>query len=67
MKELQTATRQVKALKGSQVSSVSSQWFNRPDDQRFLTLDDLVAAVKARSDTSDSTPLDLASVEFGVD
>ncbi|MCH8996699.1 MAG: DUF932 domain-containing protein [Proteobacteria bacterium] len=67
MTKLQTATRQIKALKGSQVSSVSSQWFNRPDDQRFLTLDDLVAAVKARSDTSASMPLDLASVEFGVD
>jgi hypothetical protein len=67
MTELQTATRQVKALKGSQVSSVSSQWFNRPEDQRFLTLDDLVAAVKARSDTSAAVPLDLASLEFGVD
>ncbi len=67
MTELQTATREVKAMKGTQIGSVSSQWFNRPPDQRFLTLEDLIAAVKARSDTSAAAPLDLASVEFGVD
>ena len=67
MTELQTATREVKAMKGTQVGSVSSQWFNRPPDQRFLTLEDLIAAVKARSDTSTAAPIDLSSVEFGVD
>ena len=67
MSNLQTETRKVKALEGTQVSSVSSQWFNRPDDQRFLTLDDLIVAVKARSDTSEAVPVDLGAVAFDVD
>lgn len=31
---------------------VQSQWFNRPDDQRFLDLDSLYASVRRRSDAS---------------
>ena len=30
-------------------SAVSSQWFNRPDDQKFLTLDDMLAHKKIDS------------------
>lgn len=32
--------------------TVSRQWANRPDDERFLTLDDLHQRVKARAETS---------------
>src|SRR3546814_11636781 len=31
-------------------SRVSSEWFSRPDDERYLSLSDLHAAVKARAD-----------------
>ncbi|MEI2420193.1 hypothetical protein V6O07_07955, partial [Arthrospira platensis SPKY2] len=31
---------------------VSSEWFNRPDDQRFTNLDDLYASVRRRADRS---------------
>jgi hypothetical protein len=34
---------------GTQLTAVSSQWFNRPDDQRFLSLTDLFQSVMARS------------------
>lgn len=33
-------------------STVSKQWSNRPDDQRFLTVDDLYAAVSTRRQES---------------
>lgn len=36
--------------RGSNNARVSSEWFSRPDDQRFLSLDDLYAHVRARAD-----------------
>lgn len=43
--------------RGGHSGVLSSQWFSRPDDQRFLSLDDLYQAVKSRSERSwvDST------------
>lgn len=35
--------------RGERNGRVSSEWFNRPDDERFLSLDDLWASVKSRS------------------
>ncbi|MHC5307761.1 DUF932 domain-containing protein [Bartonella sp. LJL80] len=40
--------------KGSHSRRVSSEWFNRPDDERFLSLDELFTTVKRRSDHSES-------------
>lgn len=42
----------VDANRGKRVSRVSSEWFSRPDDQRFLSLGDLARAVRARSERS---------------
>ena len=39
--------------RGENIGRVSSEWFNRPDDQRFLNLDDLYGSVKARADHAD--------------
>ena len=36
--------------RGERVSRVSSEWFSRPEDERFLSLPDLYAAVRARSE-----------------
>ena len=35
---------------GDRVGRVSSEWFSRPDDERFLSLPELYAAVRARAD-----------------
>ena len=39
----------VDVSRGSRVGRVSSEWFSRPDDERFLSLTDLHAAVKGRA------------------
>jgi hypothetical protein len=35
--------------RGERIGRVSSEWFSRPDDERFLSLTELHAAVKARA------------------
>ena len=42
----------VDVSRGARVGRVSSEWFNRPDDERFLSLDDLFAQVKGRAERS---------------
>lgn len=44
-----TGAFKVDAFKGTNKSTVSRQWAMRPDDQRFLSLNELRAAVEARS------------------
>ncbi len=36
--------------RGQQISRVSSEWFSRPDDERYLSLSALHAAVRARAE-----------------
>jgi hypothetical protein len=36
----------VDVLRGTNVDRVSCEWFSRPDDERYLSLDDLFASVK---------------------
>ena len=36
--------------RGDRISRVSSEWFSRPDDERYLSLNALHAAVRARAD-----------------
>src|SRR3546814_18860154 len=36
--------------RGQRIGRVSSEWFSRPDAERYLSLSDLHAAVKARAD-----------------
>ena len=40
----------VDVSRGSHDGRVSSQWFSRPDDERYLNLDDLYAATRKRAD-----------------
>ena len=36
--------------RGGHIGRVSSEWFSRPDDERFLSLSDLYGAIKSRSE-----------------
>ncbi|MBE2277659.1 MAG: DUF932 domain-containing protein, partial [Rhodobacteraceae bacterium] len=42
----------VDVSRGERNGRVSSEWFSRPDDERYLSLDDLWASVKGRSERS---------------
>ena len=42
----------VDVSRGERNGRVSSEWFNRPDDERYLSLDDLWASVKGRCERS---------------
>ncbi|GAB4067828.1 DUF932 domain-containing protein [Ancylobacter sonchi] len=44
----------VDATRGERVGRVSSEWFSRPDDERFLSLGELAAMVRGRADHSRS-------------
>jgi hypothetical protein len=40
----------VDASRGERVSRVSSEWFSRPADERYLSLSDLFASVRGRAE-----------------
>ncbi len=40
----------VNISRGQRVSRVSSEWFSRPDDERYLSLSELYGAVRSRAD-----------------
>jgi hypothetical protein len=42
----------VDVCRGERVGRVSSEWFSRPDDERFLSLNDLARSVRGRSERS---------------
>jgi len=48
----------VDVSRGTTNGSVSSQWFSRPDDQRFLNLDDLYSHTKRSADESRAEIID---------
>ena len=52
----------VDVSRGERNGRVSSEWFNRPDDERYLSLDDLWAAVKGRSERSRSRVVQTADI-----
>jgi len=47
----------VDVSRGSLTTRVSSQWFSRPDDERFLSLTELYDAVRARADRAFTAPI----------
>jgi hypothetical protein len=44
----------VDPMRGERIGRVSSEWFARPDDERYLSLGDLYGAVRARADRAAS-------------
>ncbi|MCR4266406.1 DUF932 domain-containing protein [Nitratireductor sp. ZSWI3] len=47
---------------GERVGRVSSEWFNRPDDERFLSLDTLAETVRSRAERSKTRVLESALI-----
>jgi hypothetical protein len=47
-----TAGHKVDISRGQRIGRVSSEWFSRPDDERFLSLTELNAAVRARAEST---------------
>ena len=47
---LVSAGYKVDISRGERIGRVSSEWFSRPDDERYLSLGTLCAAVRARAD-----------------
>ncbi|WP_306119119.1 MULTISPECIES: DUF932 domain-containing protein [unclassified Roseitalea] len=52
----------VDASRGERVGRVSSEWFSRPDDERFLSLDNLFASVKGRAERSRTRTVESAAI-----
>lgn len=59
--------RKVDVRRGTLDGSVSSQWFSRPDDQRFTTLEALMASVQARRENSLHNTYSSASIQVKAD
>ena len=52
----------VDVSRGERVGRVSSEWFSRPDDERFLSLGDLASAVRGRSERSRTRVVETALI-----
>ena len=48
--------------RGAHIDRVSSEWFSRPEDERFLSLSELYAAVKKRADLSRTRTVESAAI-----
>jgi hypothetical protein len=48
--------------RGERVSRVSSEWFSRPDDERYLSLSELYAAVRSRADRAQARTVESRAV-----
>lgn len=62
-----TTSFKVDTSKGGHDSTVSSQWFARPPDQRHLSLDDLRAAVTKRSAANIQEVIDVDHIRVDAD
>jgi hypothetical protein len=52
----------VDVSRGERVSRVSSEWFSRPDDERYLSLTDLARTVRERSEHSKTRVVESALI-----
>jgi hypothetical protein len=52
----------VDATRGERVGRVSSEWFSRPADERYLSLSDLFAAVRGRTERSRTQMVESAAI-----
>ncbi len=48
--------------RGQRIGRVSSEWFSRPDDERFLSLSELFASVNKRSERSRTRTVETAAI-----
>ncbi len=52
----------VDVSRGDRIGRVSSEWFNRPADERYLSLSELMASVKGRAERSRTRTVESAAV-----
>jgi hypothetical protein len=52
----------VDVSRGERIGRVSSEWFNRPSDERYLSLSELMASVKGRAERSRTRTVESAAV-----
>lgn len=52
----------VDVSRGQRIGRVSSEWFSRPDDERYLSLTELYDAVKARADRATARTVESRAV-----
>lgn len=52
----------VDVSRGERVGRVSSEWFFRPDDERYLSLSELYAAVRSRADRAEARTVESRAV-----
>jgi len=52
----------VDVSRGERIGRVSSEWFSRPDDERYLSLTELYDAVKARADRATARTVESRAV-----
>lgn len=52
----------VDVTRGERVGRVSSEWFSRPDDERFLSLGELARSVRDRSERSQTRVVETALI-----
>ncbi|MEA3390905.1 MAG: DUF932 domain-containing protein [Pseudomonadota bacterium] len=57
-----TSGYKVDISRGQRIGRVSSEWFSRPDDERFLSLTDLHTAVKARAERASTRTVETREV-----
>lgn len=48
--------------RGRRIGRVSSEWFSRPDDERYLSLSDLYDAVRARAETATARTVETRAI-----
>lgn len=52
----------VDASRGQRIGRVSSEWFNRPADERYLSLSELMASVQGQSERSRTRTVETAAI-----
>jgi hypothetical protein len=57
----------VDASRGERIGRVSSEWFSRPADERFLSLGELGRAVRGRADRSRTRVFETAQIHVEAD
>jgi hypothetical protein len=48
--------------RGQRIGRVSYEWFSRPDDERYSSLPDLYAAVRARADRATARTVESSAI-----
>lgn len=55
----------VDANRDQRIGRVSSEWLSRPADERYLSLSDLYAAVRSRTERSRTRTVESAAIRVG--